>query len=171
MDERNQIDRAETENPAGRQSAMERLRLVVFHGYHQPETDCLHGETVEQVSLVTGAGEFPLRLSPTGLLIVDCLSRHRCTPLSAPHIERILLSDPFYLHHGANALSSNRTAIRPRRASIKVYIQRIRVQIGRVLSEVGISIRPETILVSETTDSNVMVYRLTSSVEFRHHQQ
>jgi hypothetical protein len=149
---------------------MERLRLVVIHGYHQLGTDCLHGETVEQVFLESGAGEFPMRLSPTGLLIVDCLSRHRRMPLSAPHIERIFSSDPFYLRHGANVLSSNRRAVRPKRASIKVYIQRIRVQLGKALSEAGLCVRPERILVSETTDSNVVVYWLKASVDFRHRQ-
>src|ERR1035438_558536 len=81
-----------------RQRAVERPRLVVFHGHHQPETDCLYGETVEQAYLAYGAQEIPLRLSPTGLLIIDCLSRHRLTPLSAKQIERILSSDPFYVY-------------------------------------------------------------------------
>lgn len=151
-----------------RQKAVEHPRLVVDHGYHQPETDCLPGETVEQAYLAIGTKELPLHLSPTGLLIIDCISRHRWTPLSAAQIERILLSDPFYLRHGANALSGNGAAIRPKRASIRVYIQRIRVQLGEALGEAGMNMKPERILASETTDSNVVVYRLNAKVEIVH---
>lgn len=153
---------------ARKQRVVERPRLVVIHGHHQSETDCLYGETVEQAYLAYGAQEIPLRLSPTGLLIIDCLSRHRLTPLSAPQIERILSSDPFYVYLGANALSDDGAAARPKRASIRVYIRRIRVQFGKALGEAGLNLKPEKILVSETTDSNVVVYRLKASVEFRH---
>lgn len=151
-----------------KQRAVERPRLVLVHGHHLPETECLPGETVEQAVLIFGAKEFPLLLSLTGLLITDCLCRHRLTPLSASQIERILSSDPFYLHHGANARSNNRTAIKPKRASIKVYIRRLRVQFEKTLSEAGLSIRSEQILVSETTDSNVVVYGLKVNASFRH---
>jgi hypothetical protein len=67
-------------------------------------------------------------------------------------------------------VNSTKAAVRPRRSSIKVYIRRIRVQIGKVLQEAGTIVRPEAILVSDTTDSNVVVYRLDASVEFRHRQ-
>lgn len=151
-----------------RQRAGECPRFVVIHGHHQPGTDCLHSETVEKASLLFGSKEIPLHLSPTGLLIVDCLSRFRRTPLSTAHIERILASDPFYLRHGANALGGSRPVARPKRASIKVYIQRIRLQIGKAIAAAGIDTKAETILTSETTDSNVVVYGLSVSVAVRH---
>jgi hypothetical protein len=151
-----------------KQRAMECPRIVVVHGHHQPETDCLPGETVEQVSLVFASREFQLHLSPTGLLILDCLSRHRRTPLSAAHIERILSSDKFYLRHGANALNGNNAVVRPRRVTIKVYIQRIRVQFGKAIRKAGFSGTAEKLLVSEATDSNVVMYGLRVSVAFKH---
>ena len=153
-----------------RQQEADRPHLVVLHGYHHPETVCLHGETVEQAYLSFAEQEFPLHLSLTGLVIVDCLARYRQTPLSAVHMERILASDPFYRRLGANAPSGHPAAVRPRRDSIKVYIRRIRVQLGKTLGEAGLNVKPERILVSETTDSNVVVYRLKASVEFRHRQ-
>lgn len=153
------------------QKAAECPRIIVFHGHHQPGTLCLPGETVEKASLWLGSREMPLHLSPTGLLILDCLSRFRQTPLCAAHIERILASDPFYVRHGANALCVDRAGVRPKRASIKVYIQRIRLQLGMALGEAGLNLNPSQILTREATDSNIILYRLKISVEFRHRQQ
>lgn len=147
---------------------VERPRFVVVHGYHRPETTCLHGETVEQVLLAFHAKKIPLRLSPTGLLISDCLARYRYTPLSAAHMARILSSDPFYVHLGSNAAKGTSAAIKPKRTSVKVYIQRLRTQLAKGFKEAGLNLPPEKILVSETTDSNVVVYRLNASVEFIH---
>ena len=148
--------------------AMERPRFLVVHGHHQPETTCLHGETVEQVLLAFRARKIPLRLSPTGLLIADCLARYRHIPLSAAHMARIFSSDPFYVHLGANAVKGASAAIKPKRTSVKVYIQRLRTQLAKVLKEAGLNLLPEKVLVSETTDSNVVVYRLNAQVEIVH---
>lgn len=150
---------------------MEHLDLIVVHGYHQPETTCLHGETVEQAYLSFRGRDFPLHLSATGLLIVDCLCRYHLTPLTAVRLERILALDPFYRRLGANAPWAQPTTIRPRRDSIRVYIQRIRVQIGKALREAGVNVTPGKVLVSETTDSNVVVYQLKVGVEIRHRQR
>jgi hypothetical protein len=144
-------------------------RLIVVHGYHRPETDCLHGETVEQINLSVRSNVIPLRLSPTGLVIADVLARKRPMPLSASHIERILASDPFCVRLGANAAPAPRPTIRLTRKSIKVYIQRLRQQLGKALKEAGISMQPEEALVSESTDLlNVAAYRLTIPCEFVH---
>jgi hypothetical protein len=152
-----------------RQRALARPRLVVTHGHRRPETTCLQGETIDYVYIQYGHMELPLRLSLTGLMIVDCLARYRLNGLNAVQIERILSSDPFYLRHGANVPDGNRAAIRPSRKSIKVYIQRIRVQLREALRKAGLDARPERILVSQTTESNVVVYCLNAAVEFRHH--
>jgi hypothetical protein len=144
-------------------------RLVVVHGHHQPGTDCLPGETVEQVSLAVRSNVIPLRLSLTGLVIGDVLARKRPMPLSATHIERILASDPFCVRLGANAVSAPRPTIKPTRKSIKVYIQRLRQQLGKALKEAGLTMLPEEVLISESTDLlNVTAYRLAIPCEIVH---
>lgn len=144
-------------------------RLVVVHGAHQPLTNCLPGETVEQISLVVHSRTIPLSLSPMGLVIADLLARKRSMFLTASQIEHLLASDPFCIRLGANAPSTPRPAVKLARKSIKVYIQRLRSQLGKTLKTVGLATLPERILVSENTElSNVMTYRFAIPCEFVH---
>jgi hypothetical protein len=111
----------------------------------------------------------PLRLSDNGLVLLDVLARKKPQPLTAAHIERILAADPFYLHLGANGVSAEKQKIRLTRKTIKIYIQRLRKQIGKALKKAGLSMRPEEILISEDTDLlNVKAYRLAIPCEFVH---
>ena len=151
-----------------RQSALEQLHLVIVHGHHRPGTKCMPGETVEQTILATPSEEYQLNLSPTGLLIVDCIARYHRTPLSASRIERLLSSEPFFLRHSANDVSNQRTVVRPRYDSIKVYIGRFRGQIANAPARAWLNSNPYRILAPESTDSNVVVYRLNVRVEIIH---
>jgi hypothetical protein len=144
-------------------------RLVVVHGYHQAVKDCLPGETIERVSIAVRSDLFQLRLSPKGLVIADIIAQKKPIALTAAHIEQILASDPFYLRLGANAASSPRPTTRLTRKTIKVYIHRLRLQIGKALKKAGLAIPPEKVLVSESTDLlNVTAYRLAIPCEFVH---
>jgi hypothetical protein len=146
-----------------------RPRLIVVHGHHQAVNDCLPGETIEQACFSVSSDVIPLRVSPTGLVLADVFARKKPLPLTVAHIERILATDPFYVRLGANAASAQRPTIRLTHRSIKVYVQRLRQQIGKALKEAGLAMRPEEILVSEDTDLlNVAAYRLTISCEFVH---
>jgi len=151
-----------------RQLAADGPHFIVTHGYHRHGTLCLRGETVEQVCLAYRCREFPLHLSPTGLLIVDCLCRYRRTSLTAARIAEILASDPFYMHHGANAHKRNGKVPQPSRASIKVHVQRIREQMAKAFKEAGLNIALNRVLISDMTDSNIVVYRLKAGLELRH---
>ena len=152
-----------------RQLAAEGPHFIVTHGFHKPGTLCLHGETVERACLMYRWQEYPFHLSPTGLLLVDLLCRYRRTLFTAARIEQIMLSDPFYTRHGANRHGGYVNAALPNRSSIKVHIQRIREQMAKTFIEAGLNLDPGKVLIAETTDSNIVVYRLKASVEFIHH--
>jgi hypothetical protein len=150
-----------------RQRLVERPRLIVVHGHHQAVRDCVPGETIEQVCVSVGSRVIPLCLSPTGLMIADVIAQRKPMALTATHIERIIASDPFYLRLGANAVWAQRK--RPTRRSIKVFIQRFRQQLGKALTEAGLAMRPEEVLVSESTDLlNVTAYRVAIPCELVH---
>jgi hypothetical protein len=123
---------------------------------------------VERACLMYRWQEYPLRLSPTGLLLVDLLCRYRRTLLTAARIEQIMLTEPFYTHHGANRHQGYRSVALPNRTSIKVHIQRIREQMAKTFIEAGLNLGPGKVLIAETTDSNIVVYRLKASVEVMH---
>jgi hypothetical protein len=112
--------------------------------------------------------EYPLHISPTGLLLVDLVCRYRRTLLTAARIEQIMLTDLFYTRHGANRYGGYRSAALPNRTSIKVHIQRIREQMAKTFIEAGLNLHPGKVLIAEPTDSNIVVYRLKASVEFMH---
>lgn len=144
-------------------------RLIIVHGEHQPLTDCLAGETVEQISLSVGSCVFPLSLSPIGLVVADLLARKRPMLLAASQIEHLLASDPFCVRLGANSPSAPRRVVRLARKSIKVYIMRVRRQLGNALNDAGLAMLPENILVSASTElANVMTYRFAIPCEFVH---
>jgi hypothetical protein len=144
-------------------------RLVVVHGHHRAAKDCLPGETIEQAWLSVRSGTFSLRISSTGLVLADIIARKKPLALTTAHIERILGSDPFYTRLGANEGSAERQTIRLTRKTIKVYIQRLRRQIGQALKRAGLTMRPEEILVSEDTDLlNVTAYRFAIPCKFIH---
>ena len=89
--------------------------------------------------------------------------------LTAAQIERSLASDPFCIRLGANAPPAPRPSVRLARKLIKVYIQRLRLQLGKALENAGLAMRPEEVLVSEDTDLlNIKAYRLSIPCEFVH---
>ena len=52
--------------------------------------------------------------------------------------------------------------------ALKVYIARLREQIAKALREGGSVLAAENALISETTDSNLVVYRINVAVEILH---
>lgn len=149
--------------------ARARPRLILVHGHHRAMKDCLPGETIEQAYFSAFSRVTPLRVSPTGLILLDVLARKRPMPLTAAHIERIVTSDEFYVHLGANANSGKRQRIGLNRRTVKVYIPRLYQQIGNGLKEAGTAIHPEEVILSEDTDLlNVKAYRIAVSCHFVH---
>jgi hypothetical protein len=148
--------------------ATEGPHFRVIHGGHQRETLCLHGEIIEQICLIHRWNLFPLSLSATGLLIMDCFCRSRLKPLTASRIAQILASDPFYMRHGANLGIGKLITAPPGRSAIKVYVQRIRQQMAKTFDSAGVLLDPAMVLVSGTTEKSAVAYTLRASVEFVH---
>ncbi len=151
-----------------RRRAQERPRLTVVHGQHQMGTICLPGESIEGAHLSYPEREIPLHLSVPGLIVCDCMVRHRHMPLSVARMERILASDPFYRRLGANGFDRAEETPRFTRMALRVYVARLRAQIAKALKKGGSMISPEDALISEATDSNVVVHRINLPVEVAH---
>jgi hypothetical protein len=143
------------------------VHLIVTHLDHVPGTVCSAGETIGDIALGGFPEPIPLGLSHISHFLLDCFCRYRM-PLTASRVEEIMSTDPFYTNYAANRLGHNEAIARPDRNTIRVYIWRIRRQLDKVFQQLGLSLDPETILISEVTDTNVFVYRLKATVEFLH---
>jgi hypothetical protein len=148
--------------------AKERPRLVVVHGYHQPGTVCLAGESLEGAQLSFPDRDIPVHLSLPGLMVCDCLARHHSTPLSVARMEHILARDPFYRRLGANGFERAKEIPKFTRVALRVYIARLRAQIAIALKKGGSTLSAEEALKAETTDSNVVVHCINLPVEVLH---
>ena len=141
---------------------------MVVHGYHQPRTICLPGESIEGAHLLYPENEIPVYLSPQGLMVCDCMVRHHQMLLSVARMERILARDPFYQRLGTNGFGRVEETPKFTRVALRVYIARLRQQISKALSKGGSMVLPEDALISETTDSNVVLHRINLPVEIVH---
>lgn len=148
--------------------AQERPRLEVVHGYHQSGTICVPGETIDGCFLRFPELKIPIPLSLPGLMLCDCLVRHRHTPLSIARLERILTNDPFYRRLGANSFEKIVETPLFTRVSLRVYIARLREQIAKAMRKGGSTLSPEEVLAADATDSNVVVHRITLPVATVH---
>lgn len=148
--------------------ARERPRLVVVHGYHLPRTDCLAGESLEGAQLSFPDKVIPVHLSLPGIMVCDCMVRHHHTPLSIARIERILKNSPFYRRLGSNSFEriGHMPIFTP--VALRVYVTRLREQIGKALRKGGSMLSPDEALVSESTDSNIVLHSIALPVKVVH---
>ena len=142
--------------------------IVTVHGYRAPGTNCAPGESVEGAHIEFSGRSQPLGLSPSGLLILDCLARYQPSPLTARRMEDIFCSDPFYRYLGRNGARGVKEQHLPTRTTIKVYMKRLGRQIEGALRELGISRFLDDIVIAEPTDSNIVAYRASIPLKVRH---
>jgi len=143
-------------------------QLKILHRFWKPGTICLPGEEIAMVCLVYRAREFPVRLSLSSRILVDYLARCRL-PQTAAEIERAVRRDPFYMRHGANGKPGTQVRMIKRRA-VKVFIQRIRQALGAAFQEAGLRLSPHAVVRSESSDTNITLYRIRASIEWVHMQ-
>jgi hypothetical protein len=142
--------------------------IRIWHRGRKPWAQCWPGEEAASAALALSGHEFHISLSPTGLLIFDYIATHRYLPQSATEIAQGLRSEPFYREHGTNVGRGPAKQITVSRAVVKTYINRIRRALASVFAEAGLELDPYSILISETTDTNVVKYRLHATVEVVH---
>jgi hypothetical protein len=142
--------------------------LRILHKLHQSGTNCCPGEQIALVSFVYRTRAVIIPLSPTQNLLVDYLARCRL-PGTASQIEAGVRSDPFCVHHGANARTRGKQTRTIGRMSVKVHIERIRRALQIAFREAGVEqLDPYRVLVSEPTTGNQVLYALKGHVDWTH---
>jgi hypothetical protein len=83
-------------------------------------------------------------------------------------MERILAADPFYRRLGANGFERVKHSPLFTHVALRVYIARLAGQIAKAAREAGSMLTSDDVLVSETTDLNVVVHRINLPVGVIH---
>jgi hypothetical protein len=143
------------------------LHLILTHLDHIPNTICAPGEIIGDISLSGSPTPTSLGLSQMSLILMDCLCRYRI-PLTALRIEQIMNSDLFYVDYAANHIGYDQIVAKPNCRTARVCVPRIQKRMEAVFEKLGLKVDPLQILISEPTDSNVIVYRLKATVEIMH---
>jgi hypothetical protein len=129
---------------------------------------CSPGEEIFLISLTSPRGHIPIRLSLSLRILTDYLARHRHVPQSASQIEAGIRADLFYNRHADNAGTNSGQMRRICRSAVRVYVERFRGALGAASVEAGRTLDPDSVLVSEATDSNEVLYRIKASVQWYH---
>lgn len=129
--------------------------------------DCFPGEEVAWIIFVWRGREIEVRLSVALRILLDYLARKN-RPQSRAQIVAGLRSDPFYLQHGANVQGTAKLRRRFSYGTIKEYVKRLRMALQAAFNEAGLKLDALEVLVSESTETNEVRYRLKATVEWIH---
>lgn len=152
-----------------RELAMAGPHLTILHRFQETQvTGCTPGEEILLVSLNFAGRQVPLKLSLALRILIDYLARYRHIPQSASQIEAGIRSDPFYVGHGKSVHTSSRRTRRICRSVVRVYVQRFRSTLKIASLNTGLVLDPNSVLTSEATEGNEVLYRLKARVDWRH---
>ena len=143
-------------------------QFFIFHRLWQPETLCKAGEEVAAISLLHRGRRIPLRLSLALRMLFDYLARRRHLAQSASQIAVGITADPFCQLHGANSGAKADLTKRVSRTAVKQQIMRLRIGLSGAFREGGLMLDPTRVIVSETTLTNEVRYRLRAAVSWQH---
>lgn len=142
------------------------IRLVIRHRFSEGDI-CLPGEEVLGIWVVHRRREFALPLSLRLRLLMDFLATHRYVAQSAGQIAA-RMNIEFYRRHGMNAKTKTLVSGRVSRTAIKQQIMRLRRGLYLAFRDAGLSLDPAKVVISESTTTNEIRYRLKASVRWQH---
>ncbi len=145
-------------------------RLTIWHRFQDGchNGDCHPGEEIFLIAVSCAAGHVPLKLSLALKIVTDYLARHRRIPQSASQIEAGIRADLFYAKHGRNATANGSQTRKICRSAVRVYVERLRRALKAAFVEAGLRLDPRTVLVSEPSEGNQVLYRLKATVDWYH---
>jgi hypothetical protein len=150
-----------------REAKSGKLLFRITHRFRVPCTDCMAGEEVLALGLVSRGREYQLRLSPALLLLADYLLRNSRYAQTASQIATGIRASDFHAGNGSNGRRRQRIRRIPRSA-IREYIHRLHRALALACDEANIRIDPCALLVAEESVSNHLLYRWKAVLEVAH---
>jgi len=146
----------------------ERVQLRIIHAYTETPGVCMPGEEAIACMLRFGGKHYWVPWSPTHLILMDHLCRHRWIAQDAQRISAQLQLDPFVVFHGSNAPGNSVRPARTSRTAVRKQIQRIREQLDALFAEDGLPLRAKDIIRSEESSTRLVRYRINADVTWEH---
>lgn len=146
----------------------ERAQLLIIHDYTEIPGGCMPGEETAASILLYRGKRYWIPWSPTHLILVDYLCRHRWIAQDAQRICAQLQLDPFVVSHGSNAPGHHVRPARTSRTAVRKQIERIREQLDALFAEEGIPLRARDIIRSEESSTRLVRYRIVADVSWEH---
>jgi hypothetical protein len=140
----------------------------ILHRFREYGTLCHPGEEITAIFLRHRGKVACLRLPLALRLLFEFLARHRHIPQSAVQIVGGMRNDLFFRRHGANAKTDVKQTRFMSRSAIKEYVKRIRRCLQLAFREVGLTVRPDEVLLSVRTVGNEVLYRLKATADWQH---
>jgi hypothetical protein len=141
-------------------------QIRIVHRFRKPGTECSWGEEVFAASVIDRGRPTPIPLPLAPKLLLNYLAEHCHVGQSAAQIAAGIRASLFYRRHGIN--SGVLTMRKINRPSVKEYVKRLRQALAAAFERAGLAIDPMTVLVSEKTEGNEVLYRLRAHVEWQH---
>jgi hypothetical protein len=140
--------------------------IRIVHRFRKPNTVCAWGEEVFAASVIDQGRPTPVLVPLGPRLLLNYFAEHRHMGQSAAQIAAGVRASLFYRRHGSN--SGVLTMRRISRSSVKEYVKRLRRALAAAFERAGLAIDPMTVLASEKTEGNEVLYRLRAHVEWVH---
>jgi hypothetical protein len=143
-------------------------QFIILHRLWKPHTLCRAGEEVAEISLLHRSRQVPLPFSLALRMLFDYLARHRQIAQSASQIAAGMVADPFCWRHGANAGLRANLIKKVGRSAVKQQVMRLRKGLSVAFERAGLALHPDRVLVSETTMTNEVRFRLRARLSWQH---
>lgn len=98
----------------------------------------------------------------------DYLARYRHFAQSASQIAAGMTADPFCEQHGWNVKSKARLRKTVSRQAVRLQMLRLRRSLAAAFRKAGLRLNAGMVIVSETTATNEVRYRLKAAVSWEH---
>jgi hypothetical protein len=146
----------------------ERVKFIIIHDYTETPGECMPGEEVIAIILIYRGKRYWIPWSPTHLILVDYLCRHRWISQDAWRIAAQLQLDPFVVQHGTNAPGHNVRLARTSRTAVRKQVERIRAVLQKLIDDEGLNLRATDIIRSEESSTRAVRYRIWADVSYEH---
>jgi hypothetical protein len=151
-----------------RQEKREEIELILIHDYTEIQEECAPGEEVAAAILGCCGRWYWVPWSPTHLILIDFICRHRRIPLDAVSIANKMQTDPFVEQHGWNAPCNMPRPAHTSRTAVRQQIKRCREVLADLIEREELNLDEREIICSVKSSTRTVRYQINATVSWKH---